>query len=137
MYQKKNKAVILLSTEHYTSKVDIANKNKPYQILDYNENKSGVDTMDQMLSGYSCKRGTNRWPQAMFYNILDIAGLASFIVYDSFQSSRKTDKRRIFLTLLTTQLVTPHMENRAMNSHVSRWPGISAAMAKFNVIVSN
>lgn len=68
---------------------------------------------------------------------IDIAGLASFIVYDSFQPSRKSDKRRMFLNLLATELVTPHMENRTMNSHVSRWPGISAAMAKFNVVVSN
>lgn len=90
---KKNKAVIMLSTAHYKSEVDGANKKKPFQILDYNDNKAGVDTMDQMLSGYSCKRGTKRWPLAMFYNILDVAGLASFIVHAA--SSHTSNKQRI------------------------------------------
>lgn len=92
--------------------------------------------MDQMISGYSCKRGTNRWPLAMFYNILDIAGLASFIVYNHLQPVKQSDKRRKFLTHLAMQLVTPHMWVRAMNGYVSRQPLIKQAMEKFGVIVS-
>lgn len=65
---KKNKAVLLLSTMHYTCDVDTdSQKHKPLAILDYNSNKSGVDTMDQMLGTYTCKRSTNRWSLASFY----------------------------------------------------------------------
>lgn len=72
----------------------------------------------------------------MFYNVLDVAGLASFIVYDSLMARKQSDKRRKFLTELAIQLVTPHMELRAMIPHVARYPRIKQAMAKFSVIVS-
>lgn len=147
---KKNKAVILLSTEHYTndivpnitaddeqgraSRPNIAKK--PNQILDYNNNKAGVDTMDQMVSYYSCKRGTNRWPLAMFYNMLDISGLAAFVIHKEMVTVKQTDRRRRFLVELAKQLVIPHMEVRASNPRVLRFPHIRNAMAKFNVHVS-
>lgn len=134
---KKDKAVILLSTEHYTRAVDENTEaRKPHQILDYNANKAGVDTMDQMVGGYTCKRGTNRWPLALFYNILDVSGLASFIIYDSLVPSKKSDKRRAFMVNLCHQLAIPHMEDRAMKPLVTRFPNIKRAMEKFNVIVS-
>lgn len=120
---KKNKAVILLSTEHYTnniaptiSKEDEPGRperpnilKKPNQIIDYNYNKAGVDTMDQMVSYYSCKRGTNRWPLAMFCNMLDISGLAAFVIYSEMVSVKQTDRRRRFQIELCNQLVLPHM----------------------------
>lgn len=133
---KKKKSVILISTEHYKREIDQSAKQKPTQILDYNRYKAGVDTMDQMVSGYSCKRSTNRWPLAMFYNMLDIAGLASFIIHDALQPDRKTDKRRAFMVELCHQLVTAHMLERANNPNVRRFPHIRDAMAVFNVMVS-
>ena len=56
--------------------------------MDYNKNKAGVDTMDQMLGTYTCKRGTKRWPLAMFYYIVDVAALASFIAYNDLNPSQ-------------------------------------------------
>ncbi|XP_053945819.1 uncharacterized protein LOC128855153 [Anastrepha ludens] len=64
--------------------------------------------MDQMLTGYSCKRSTNRLSLAMFYNMLDIAGLASFIIYDELNPAKQSDKRRSFIIELARQLVIPH-----------------------------
>lgn len=62
-------------------------------------------------------------------NILDVAGLASFVIFDILDKSKKvTDKRREFLKQLSIQLVTRHMEQRSMNPHVSRKPAIKAAM---------
>lgn len=132
---KKNKAVILLSTMHYTCDVDTTEKSKPMAILDYNANKSGVDTMDQMLGTYSCKRSTNRWPLAMFYNMIDIAALAAFIIYNEIKPVKKTDKRRSFLQLLTTQLALPNIEERATNARITSYPRIRSAMEAFNVKV--
>ncbi|XP_067625333.1 piggyBac transposable element-derived protein 4-like [Eurosta solidaginis] len=56
---KKNKAVVLLSTSHYTTETS-GPKKKPLLILDYNKTKGGVDSMDMCLSEYSTKRRTNR-----------------------------------------------------------------------------
>lgn len=53
----------------------------PGWILAYNKNKSGVNTIDKMLSGYSCKQATNRWSLAIFYNMFDVTGLA-LSIYD-------------------------------------------------------
>lgn len=74
----KNKAVILLSTVHYDTSV-AGIKKKPEAIMHYNKTKTGVDVMDQMLGKYTTKRRTNRWTLAIFYNMIDVMGLASYI----------------------------------------------------------
>lgn len=130
---KKNKAVILISTAHYTTNVQ-GPHSKPMVILDYNKNKAGVDTMDQMLGEYTCKRATKRWPLAMFYNILDIAALASFIAYNEVEPSVKSDKRRQFMYKLVRQLATPEIEQRALNPRITRYPHITRAMMDYDVI---
>lgn len=130
---KKNKAVVLISTAHYTNAVEGAHQ-KPMAIVDYNKNKAGVDTMDQMLGTYTCKRGTKRWPLAMFYNIVDVAALASFIAYNDLNPSQKSDRRRSFLYKLVQQLATPEIEERALNNRITRYPHIKRAMMDYNVI---
>ncbi|XP_049308682.1 piggyBac transposable element-derived protein 4-like [Bactrocera dorsalis] len=132
---KPKKPVIMLSTAHYRQSTDPLKGFKPDQILDYNKFKAGVDTMDQMLTGYSCKRSTNRWPLAMFYNMLDIAGLASFIIYDELNPAKQSDKRRSFIIELARQLVIPHMTKRATNPLVWRFAHIRQAMNLFNIKV--
>ncbi|XP_037931805.1 piggyBac transposable element-derived protein 4-like [Teleopsis dalmanni] len=71
---------------------------------------SGVDTMDQMVRTYSCKRKTNRWPVALFSNLIDISALNAFILWTEINpnwQSRKLCKRRIFLQELGESLVQP------------------------------
>lgn len=91
----KNKAVILLSTMHNDATISEASHQKPEIILLYNKTKAGVDTMDQMYMRYSTQRRTCRWPLAFFYNILDIAGVATYVTYyennDIF--AKKTNRR--------------------------------------------
>ena len=41
-------------------------------ILEYNKKKCGVDTVDQMITHYSTKMASRRWPLAVFCNIIDI-----------------------------------------------------------------
>ena len=62
---KKGKSVILISTLHKTGEITNIER-KPQMILDYNSCKGGVDTLDQLVRTYSCKRKTNRWPFALF-----------------------------------------------------------------------
>lgn len=135
---KKNKAVLLLSTVHYTNEVNEANtKKKPMAILDYNANKCGVDTMDQMLGTYACKRATKRWPLALFHNMVDIAALASYIIYNELNTTApQSDKRRSFLKILSRQLVMPSIEERATNPRVTCYPKIRTAIEAFRVMVS-
>ena len=76
---KKNKAVLVLLTLHNDKAT--AGDHKPEIILYYNATKSGVDNMDHMATIFSCKRKTNRWPMVLFYNMIDVAVIAAFMVW--------------------------------------------------------
>jgi len=67
-YQAKiNKKVILISTMHKTPIIDYnTEKKKPEMIQYYNQTKSGVDVMDNMLRLYSTKSTSRRWPMCVF-----------------------------------------------------------------------
>ena len=51
---------------------------KPKVVLTYNKLKGGVDTVDKATGGYTCRRKTNRWTVAIFYNLLDICAHNAF-----------------------------------------------------------
>lgn len=118
---KKNKAVVMLSTCHDTTET-AGPKRKPLLILDYNKHKGGVDNMDKCLTEYSTKRRTNRWPLAFFYNMLDVAAYAAYVIYMENNPHLKpsTNRRRIFLQQLSDQLCRPQIDIRADNSHITR-----------------
>ncbi|KAL4123045.1 hypothetical protein QTP88_015277 [Uroleucon formosanum] len=116
---KKNKSVILLSTMHMTDEQTVTAK--PEIIKYYNQTKGGVDTMDKMLSEYTVKRRTNRWPLAFFYNMIDIAALSAYIIYTEHnQRFNSTDRRRRFLKELANQLCMPAIEIRTSIPKVVR-----------------
>lgn len=136
--QARYTAVYMLSTfEHYDGAVDPVS-GKPQMILDYNATKGGVDTMDQMVgmidcsilcffsfifhfnclfqvTGYSCKRKTRRWPLAMFFNMIDIMGLAAYVLFmeTSGVGTSKHATRRAFLNKLSAELATENIERRS------------------------
>ena len=114
---KKNRAVILLSTMHHSTEVDVSNKNKSEINLYYNSTKGGVDTLDQMVHEYTVRRKTNRWPIAFFQNILDVLGIASLIIwkqlYPTWNQRKKNTQRKLFLREIATELVAPHIRRRS------------------------
>lgn len=114
---KKNKAVVLLSTSHYDTEISDT-KSKPQMILDYNKTKGATDTMDKMLSEYSCQRRTNRWPLAFFYNMLDIAALAAVIIFRENNDPQLI--RRKLLKELSLNLCMPEIEKRRDNPLTNR-----------------
>lgn len=109
---KKNKAVILLSTMHSDSTVD-PETGKPLIILDYNSHKGGVDTVDKMCSTYSVSRRTRRWPMVLFFQLLNIAGINSQILYNAANINNPQKYRRVFLKELSLALMRPHLSERA------------------------
>ena len=108
---KRNKAVILLSSGHDDSSCDSSSPFKPNMILDYNSTKGGVDTLDQMVRQYSCKRKTRRWPLALFMNILDIASYNAYVLFLSIHPSYKNNapnRRRQFIIEMGKQLIAEY-----------------------------
>lgn len=118
---KKNRSVLLLSTQHYTDTVT-GDKKKPEIIHYYNGTKGGVDNMDKLVTHYSTKRRTQRWPVAFFYNIIDVACVAAYKIYTENNPARtnKTHNRREFLKDLVLQLALPHVIDRSTIPNVCR-----------------
>ena len=52
---KKYRAVILVSSQHFDNQIDPATpvQKKPVIVTNYNENKFGVDVVDQMCAIYN------------------------------------------------------------------------------------
>ncbi|KAI2802424.1 hypothetical protein BLOT_009874 [Blomia tropicalis] len=111
---KKNKAVIMFSTQHQDLDIDVANSNKPQVIIDYNKGKGGVDTFDRILASMNCYRSTNRYSLCIFYNMINISYQNSFVISvkaNVFNSTAKY-KRRQFVEELAYDLCIPQMKRR-------------------------
>ena len=112
---KKGKNVILMSTLHHDNKVAERTDQKPHIILDYNATKGAVDTLDQLVGTYTCKRKSNRWPLVIFYNMLDISAYNAYVLWTAVNpnwNNNNLTKRRLFLEELGKSLIKLHMESR-------------------------
>lgn len=114
---RKNKQVVLMSTMHNSVEISNREDKKPKMILDYNASKGAVDTLDQLIGTYTCKRKTNRWPMIIFYNIIDTSAYNAFVLWREINPGWKKNvlyKRRIFLDELGRLLVSPYIVARKM-----------------------
>jgi len=107
---KKNNSVILVSSMHHSIETG-DRKNKPEMVCYYNKTKAGVDLLDMKCAIYSSSRRTRRWPLAIFYQMLDISCINSFILYLSFRGNPLVT-RYLFVQDLALELIKPHMTRR-------------------------
>ncbi|GAB0098318.1 PiggyBac transposable element-derived protein [Sergentomyia squamirostris] len=89
--------------------------------------KCGVDVMDQMVTRHSVKRKTNRWPLALFHNIIDVTALATYKIYCGLNPKTKMLRRKI-LDDLSLALVNRHLQERSKNPMVTAKPHIKRAL---------
>jgi hypothetical protein len=109
---KKNKNVLLLSSRHEVGLVTEHHaKKKPNTVLFYNDTKYGVDAMDQMCKGYSVKSGVRRWPLALFFNLLDLAAINAYVLYQ--KVTLKSISRRVYMKMLVEELTAGSTERPA------------------------
>ncbi|UYV69595.1 hypothetical protein LAZ67_6004045 [Cordylochernes scorpioides] len=119
---KRNKAVMLLSTMHSTPTIDeeSGDRLKPEIVTFYNQTKCGVDVMDQMCDTYSVSRRTNRWSLCLFFNVINIAGINSEVIFKALTNNPKPNPRRIFLKNVALQLCQDHLKVRAQLKNLPR-----------------
>ena len=103
---KPNKKVNLLSSIHKLVQIDNFDKRLPETVKYYNSTKFGVDVTDQMAKKYSVKYGSRRWPLHVFYNILDLAAINTWILYK--ESTGSCISRKDFLFQLSEELVSEY-----------------------------
>ena len=103
---------------HHDDNVDSDNESKPEIISYYNSTKSGVDNLDHLVGLYTCKRKTRRWPMTFFYNIIDTAGVAAYVLWytrhPDYQTG-KSHKRRLFLVDIAQSMVHDQLVRRSNN----------------------
>lgn len=116
---KKNKAVALISSMHNTNTID-ANSGKPEIVEFYNATKSGVDSLDQKCANYTTSRRCQRWPLAIFFAMLDIAGVNTGVLVNTTRSQEKVIQRRQILTQLGLSLTKPHLMDRVSINSLPR-----------------
>ncbi|XP_067278005.1 piggyBac transposable element-derived protein 4 [Pseudorasbora parva] len=119
--QKRKKAEILLSTLHNSKALnETSAKNKPEIFQYYNRTKGGVNNVLQMANNYACKRRSKRWPMLLWYNMLNIAIVNSFSIFNAQQPSFTGGGRntqRMFIKELVKELVEPQIHRRREESH--------------------
>lgn len=109
---KRDKKVFVLSTLHNTLRIDDSDnpKKKPNTVVYYNKTKYGVDVADQMARQYSVKCASRRWPLHVFFNIIDLAIINSWILYRKIAGS--SISRRQFMQQLTEELTGTRKNHR-------------------------
>ena len=94
-----------------------SDKTVPEVVDFYNSTKDGVDCLDLMAHSITTKRQTKKWPMVAFFNILDMASVASNVIFKIKFPEHKLsnhDNRRLvqldiamsFLNNLPRQLTT-------------------------------
>ncbi|XP_041102639.1 uncharacterized protein LOC121313928 [Polyodon spathula] len=104
---KPRKNVILMSTLHPSIAIGNDAKKIPETVQFYNSTKFGVDIVDQMSQKYSVKAGSRRWPVQVFYNIMDLAAINSWILYK--ETTGKWISRRNYILQLAEELQLAHL----------------------------
>ena len=116
---KKNRNVIVLSSQHQGAVTEGEEHDfKPEMILDYNKTKRAVDTLDKLVREYRCLRTSRRWPPALFFDLIDIAGHNAFCAWSDHEPNYnvgKSHRRRLFLMQLSDDTMKPLIDGRARN----------------------
>ena len=70
--------------------------------------------MDHLTTIFSCRRKPNRWPMVLFFNMLDVAGVAAFIIWISlnldWSFNDPQGRRRKFLKQLSQELTNDYIQ---------------------------
>ncbi|XP_017483958.1 PREDICTED: piggyBac transposable element-derived protein 4-like [Rhagoletis zephyria] len=135
---KKRKFVSLYSTYHSAVHIeDTDPEKKPDVIKFYNRTKGGVDVLDKLVGTYRCKRKVNRWPIALFCNMLDVSASNAYIIFvklnPEWNISKKGIRRRLFLIEVGESLCVPSIEQR---KHMPRCSNAVAVIQRVRNIAS-
>lgn len=115
---KKGRSVVLISSMHHDAQINQESQ-KPDIIECYNATKVGVDALDQKCVHFSTSRRTRRWPMVLFFQILNIAGVNSRVLYQNSPYGAEIERFK-FLKELGMALCRSYMEIRMNNKYIRR-----------------
>ena len=85
---------------------------KPAIVADYNRHMGYVDKADRMANSYTASRRTWKWTKKLFFHLLDLAILNSYILFSSC-GEKKISHRDFRLTLIREMLARAGHERRS------------------------
>jgi hypothetical protein len=85
---------------------------KPAIVADYNRHMGYVDKADRMANSYTASRRTWKWTKKLFFHLLDLAILNSYILFSSC-GEKKISHRDFRLTLIREMLARAGHEPRS------------------------
>ncbi|XP_026745537.1 piggyBac transposable element-derived protein 3-like isoform X1 [Trichoplusia ni] len=103
---KDNKQVVLLSTYvgaeplQSIERYDKIEKKKiiidcPKIVKEYNAHMGGVDLMDSFLGRYRIKVKTRKWYMRIFYHLLDVSIINSWVLYKTVETRKGADPKKL------------------------------------------
>ncbi|XP_045077535.1 piggyBac transposable element-derived protein 4-like [Coregonus clupeaformis] len=101
---KPRENVCILSTMHPTVAIGGDTKRKTETLTHYNNTTVGVDKMARQ---FTVKAATQRWPVAVFYNLLDLAAINAHVLFTL--CTGRTMPRREFIMQLVLELRENHI----------------------------
>lgn len=88
--------------------------------------------MDKMLGCYTVKRTTSRWPLAFFFNMIDVASLAAYIIFSKNNPNTLPPasnlRRQRFLQNLAHELCYSSVELRSSMPNLNRYYFLQTAI---------
>ena len=95
---KDKREILRLSIKHHLRMVNCTssrghNKLKPMCVHDYNTHMGGVNRPDQLHSYCSTPRKTTKWYKKVFFNLLDIAVMNSYVLFNKLSREKAANPK--------------------------------------------
>jgi len=103
----------------------------PRIVMDYNHHMGNVDKSDRIANSYSISRCTFKWTKKLFFPMLDLAILDSYILHSSCEG-KKISQRDFQYTLVRNMLAHAGPEQRVPRS-LGRPPNVEPHVARLKV----
>jgi Transposase IS4 len=98
----------------------IVQRSVPTAVADYNQHKSGVDTIDQLHASYSIGRKSKKWWPRLVWWLIDMCIINAYSLYQHKQQVQITQLE--FRQQLMQQLVEQHGQKRSNVGRPSSTP---------------
>ena len=119
---------------HNDNKID-EHSSFPIITLDYKDNKTAVDRVDQLCHNYNVQKRTKLLPLAYFLNCLNIAGINSMVIFRAKlpQSEKVSYRRQIFLESLAMSLLHSRLQRQVRVKQLPKHTKLSLRKYEYKI----
>ena len=135
LWRDKKEICMLTNIHSAPAEGNISNEGgkaiKPQIVIVYNHHMGYVDKVDRMANSYSISRRTFKWTKNLFFHLLDLAVLNSYILHSSC-GGKKMSHRDFRYTLVRNILAHARPERRVPRT-LGRPPNVESHVARLEV----